>query len=97
MLAIAAKVRAGSGPPGPTFQKCFEEAQGIARSTLFGPVVRKEAVQATLLLATHSQNGWLPSGHALRMGLDIGLHRAVSISSKLVLRLEVGRVAFSKS
>ena len=92
MLAIAAKVRAGSGPPGETFSRCFEEAQGIARSTLFGPVVRKEAVQATLLLATHSQNGWLPSGHALRMGLDIGLHRAVS-SFDLVFR----RVAFWQS
>lgn len=83
MLAIAAKVRAGSSPPGQIFHKCFEEAQGIARSTLFGPVVKKEAVLAVLLLATHSQNGWLPSGHAIRMGLDIGLHRAVSLEQAL--------------
>lgn len=34
-----------TGPPTPTFYKCLEEAQGIARSTLFGPIVRKEAVQ----------------------------------------------------
>jgi hypothetical protein len=29
-----------------------------------------------LLLAAWSTNGWLPSGHALRMALDLGLHRA---------------------
>lgn len=32
----------------------FEEAQGIARSSLFGPTVRKEGVQAMALLAAFS-------------------------------------------
>jgi hypothetical protein len=45
VLAVAGKVRNGSGPPSAAFYKCLEEAQGIARSSLFGPVVRKEAVQ----------------------------------------------------
>jgi hypothetical protein len=87
----------GSGPPTATFYRCLEEAQGIARSTLFGPVVRKEAVQgdlhprtffivgssqscsrsAMLILAAWSTSGWLPSGHAMRMALDLGLHRAL--------------------
>lgn len=48
ILAVASKVKAGSGPPSPTFYKCLDEAQGIARSTLFGPIVRKEAVQGKL-------------------------------------------------
>ena len=30
-----------------------------------------------LLLAAWSTNGWLPSGHAMRMALDLGLHRAL--------------------
>jgi len=77
ILAIAGKIRSGSGTLSPTFYKCLEEAQGIARSSLFGPVVRKEAVQGMLLLAAWSTNGWLPSGHALRMALDLGLHRAL--------------------
>ncbi|KAF9038300.1 hypothetical protein BDZ89DRAFT_1090554 [Hymenopellis radicata] len=77
ILAIAGKIRSGSGPLSPTFYKCLEEAQGIARSSLFGPVVRKEAVQGMLLLAAWSTNGWLPSGHAMRMALDLGLHRAL--------------------
>lgn len=47
ILAIAAKIRSGNGALSPTFYKCLEEAQGIARSSLFGPVVRKEAVQGT--------------------------------------------------
>ncbi|KAF7985037.1 hypothetical protein HWV62_8867 [Athelia sp. TMB] len=77
ILAIAAKIRSGNGALSPTFYKCLEEAQGIARSSLFGPVVRKEAVQGMLLLAAWSTNGWLPSGHAMRMALDLGLHRAL--------------------
>ena len=77
ILAVAAKIRGGSGPLSPTFYKCLDEAQGIARSSLFGPVVRKEAVQGMLLLAAWSANGWLPSGHAMRMALDLGLNRAL--------------------
>ncbi|SRR6266576_4283405 len=93
ILAVAGKIRSGNGPLSPTFYKCLEEAQGIARSTLFGPVVRKEAVQGItlfsspllvatrltgmLLLAAWSAHGWLPSGHAMRMALDLGLHRAL--------------------
>ncbi|WVO13060.1 hypothetical protein L204_100670 [Cryptococcus depauperatus] len=77
LLAVAAKIRAGNGPLGETFHRCLEEAQGIARSTLFGPIVRKEAVMAMLILSLWSQNGWLPCGHALRMGLDMNLHRAL--------------------
>jgi hypothetical protein len=30
-----------------------------------------------LLLAAWSTNGWLPSGHAMRMALDLCLHRAL--------------------
>ncbi|KAF7376147.1 Transcriptional activator of proteases prtT [Mycena sanguinolenta] len=77
ILAVAGKIRSGNGPLSSTFYKCLEEAQGIARSSLFGPVVRKEAVQGMLLLAAWSTNGWLPSGHAMRMALDLGLHRAL--------------------
>jgi hypothetical protein len=77
MLAVAAKIRAGNGHLGATFHRCLEEGQGIARSTLFGPIVRKEAVMAMLILSVWSQYGWLPVGHALRMGLDINLHRAL--------------------
>jgi hypothetical protein len=77
ILAIASKIRSGTGPLSPTFYKCLEEAQGIARSSLFGPIVRKEAVMGMLLLAAWSTNGWLPSGHAMRMALDLGLQRAL--------------------
>ena len=77
ILAVAAKIRSGNGPLSATFHKCLDEAQGIARSSLFGPIVRKEAVQGMLLLAAWSTNGWLPSGHAMRMALDLGLNRAL--------------------
>ncbi|KAI0283585.1 hypothetical protein BGY98DRAFT_1087731 [Russula aff. rugulosa BPL654] len=61
ILAVAGKIKSGNNPPAPSFYKALEEAQGIARSSLFGPVVRKEAVQGMLLLAAWSTNGWLPS------------------------------------
>lgn len=77
IMAVASKIQTGNGPLGQTHHRALEEAQGIARSTLFGPVVRKEAVMAVLILAAWSQNGWLPSGHALRMGLDMHLHKAL--------------------
>ncbi|KAL4078547.1 hypothetical protein V8B97DRAFT_1865873 [Scleroderma yunnanense] len=77
ILTISSKIKSGNGPLTPTFYKCLEEAQGIARSSLFGPVVKKEAVMGMLLLAAWSTNGWLPSGHAMRMALDLGLHRAL--------------------
>ena len=96
ILAVAGKIKSGNNPPAPSFYKALEEAQGIARSSLFGPVVRKEAVQGKLisdygagrvgskfrctgmlLLAAWSTNGWLPSGHAMRMALDLGLHHAL--------------------
>jgi hypothetical protein len=48
ILAIAAKIKSGIGPLSPAFYKCLEEAQGIARSSLFGPVVKKEAVMGKL-------------------------------------------------
>jgi len=50
ILAVAGKIRSGNGPLSPTFYKCLEEAQGIARSSLFGPVVRKEAVQGLTVI-----------------------------------------------
>jgi hypothetical protein len=45
ILTVAAKIRSGNGPPSPTFYKCLEDTQAIARSSLFGPVLRKESVQ----------------------------------------------------
>ena len=69
--------RSRSGPIRPSFYICLEEAQGIARSTLFGPVVRKEVIMAMLVLSIWSRNGWLPCGHALRMGMDMNLHLAL--------------------
>lgn len=66
-----------------------EEAEGIARSSLFGPTVRKEGVQAMALLAAFSANGYLATGHALRMTYELGLHRALD---KIMAGAEKGKV-----
>jgi hypothetical protein len=44
ILAVAGKIKSGNNPPAPSFYKALEESQGIARSSLFGPVVLKKAV-----------------------------------------------------
>ena len=45
----------------------YEEAQGIARSSLFGPTVRFEACCAMGIASVWGANAFLPTGHALRM------------------------------
>ena len=63
----------------------------LAKGTLFADVTRIEAIQAmsefhslqskidlSVILATFTDRGWLPGGHAIRMGLDMGLDQAFS-------------------
>ena len=49
ILAVAGKIKSGNNPLAPSFYKALEEAQGITRSSLFGPIARKEAVQGKFL------------------------------------------------
>jgi len=35
------------GPEGDTYKKCFDEVQKISSATMFSPVTRQEAIQAT--------------------------------------------------
>ncbi|ORX39923.1 hypothetical protein BD324DRAFT_615541 [Kockovaella imperatae] len=76
IIMIGARVRDGGGPPSDTQLACRAHAQRIASGTLFARVPRVEAVQAMSLLATFSDRGWLPGGHAVRLALDMGLDQA---------------------
>ncbi|KAJ6450267.1 hypothetical protein C8R45DRAFT_789101, partial [Mycena sanguinolenta] len=40
ILTVAGKIRSDNGPLTRLFNKCLEEARGIARSSFFGPVVQ---------------------------------------------------------
>ncbi|KAF7799345.1 hypothetical protein EIP86_010577 [Pleurotus ostreatoroseus] len=73
---VAAKVRDGGGAPSEIFLKCEEEVHNISCQTLFTPVVRQEAVQAMILVSGWSDNGWLSGGHAVRMAMELSMHRA---------------------
>ncbi|KAK7468717.1 hypothetical protein VKT23_003220 [Stygiomarasmius scandens] len=73
---VAARVRDGGGKPSEIYIKCLEEAQSISCATLFSPVSRVEAVQAMTLVSGWSDNGWLSGGHAVRMGMELSLHKA---------------------
>lgn len=49
-----------------------------SRVILFSPLLSVTIdLTGMLLLAAWSAHGWLPSGHAMRMALDLGLHRAL--------------------
>ncbi|KAI0347809.1 hypothetical protein BDW22DRAFT_1384698 [Trametopsis cervina] len=73
---VAARVRDGGGEPSDTYLKCQEEVQSISCATLFSPVMRQEAVQAMILVSGWSDNGWLSGGHAVRMAMEISMHKA---------------------
>jgi len=63
----------------------LQEVQSISCATLFAPVLRVEAVQAMILVSGWSDNGWLSGGHAVRMALEVSLHKAWP---KLLRRIE---------
>jgi hypothetical protein len=70
------------GPESETYKQILSEVQKIAMATMFSPVTRQEAVQATVIIAGWSTDGgWLSLGHAVRMAFEIGTY---SVSSGLV-------------
>ncbi|KAI6031642.1 hypothetical protein BKA83DRAFT_4203353 [Pisolithus microcarpus] len=73
---VAARVRDGGGKPSETYTRCLEAVQTISKATLFAPVTRVEAVQAMILVSGWSDNGWLSGGHAVRMAMELSLHKA---------------------
>lgn len=82
---VAARVRDGGGKPSEVYTKCLQEVQTISCATLFAPVLRVEAVQAMILVSGWSDNGWLSGGHAVRMALELSLHKSWP---KLLRRIE---------
>ncbi|OCH94694.1 hypothetical protein OBBRIDRAFT_816998 [Obba rivulosa] len=87
---VAAKVRDGGGGPSETFLKCQEEVQAISCATLFAPVTRQEAVQAMVLVSGWSDNGWLSGGHAVRMAMELSMHKAWP---ELLNRMRAGKAS----
>ncbi|KAH9948236.1 hypothetical protein B0H21DRAFT_848279 [Amylocystis lapponica] len=73
---VAARVKDGGGKHSETHVKCKEEVQAISCATLFSPVTRQEAVQAMILVSGWSDNGWLSGGHAVRMAMELSMHKA---------------------
>ncbi|KAF7339616.1 Fungal-trans domain-containing protein [Mycena sanguinolenta] len=73
---VAARVRDGGGKASDIYLQTLEEVQTISRATLFSPVTRHEAVQAMILVAGWSDNGWLSGGHAVRMAMELSMHKA---------------------
>ncbi|KAH9982335.1 hypothetical protein BGW80DRAFT_1262820 [Lactifluus volemus] len=87
---VAARVRDGGGKSSDVYNKCFQEVQAISCATLFAPVLRVEAVQAMILVSGWSDNGWLSGGHAVRMALELSLHKAWP---KLLRRMECNKAS----
>ncbi|KAF8745103.1 hypothetical protein AX14_010573 [Amanita brunnescens Koide BX004] len=73
---VASRIKDGGGKQSEQYRKCLEEVQSIACATLFAPVMRPEAVQSMILVAGWSDNGWLSGGHAVRMAMELSMHKA---------------------
>ncbi|GJE85799.1 fungal specific transcription factor domain-containing protein [Phanerochaete sordida] len=89
---VAARVRDGGGEPSDTFLKCQEEVHQISCASLFSPVSRQEAVQAMVLVSGWSDNGWLSGGHAVRMAMEISMHKAWP---ELLKRMKANKISTS--
>ncbi|KDQ19897.1 hypothetical protein BOTBODRAFT_27318 [Botryobasidium botryosum FD-172 SS1] len=89
---VGARVRDGGGPASETYTKILDEVQAISCQTLFSPVARQEAVQAMILVAGWSTNQWLSGGHAVRMALEIGMHKSWP---KLAKRIRANKMSTS--
>lgn len=74
IVAVGARVRDGGEPMSNTQKVALEHSRKIALGTMFTPVTRIEAVQSMIVLAAFSDQGWLPTGHAVRMALDMELN-----------------------
>ncbi|TFK36876.1 hypothetical protein BDQ12DRAFT_686019 [Crucibulum laeve] len=73
---VAARVRDGGGKPSEIYKRCLDEVHAISCATLFAPVMRAEAVQSMILVSGWSDNGWLSGGHAVRMAMELSMHKA---------------------
>jgi len=85
---VASGVKDGSGGQSELTKRLTEEVRTISSATLWLPVVRREVVQASMVVAGWSTNGWLLGGHAIRMALELGLHKAWP---KLLKKIKSGR------
>ncbi|KZT30720.1 hypothetical protein NEOLEDRAFT_1126328 [Neolentinus lepideus HHB14362 ss-1] len=85
---VAALVRDGGGAPSEIFLKCQEEVHLISQATLFLPVTRQEPVRAMILVSGWSDNGWLSGGHAVRMAMELSMHKAWP---KLLRRMQANK------
>ncbi|EJT97280.1 hypothetical protein DACRYDRAFT_111826 [Dacryopinax primogenitus] len=89
ILMVASRVRDGGSPPSRVHTELFQEASNLARDTLFSQPQGVECVQAMLLLAGwSSKTGWLAAGHGIRMGMEIGMHKALP---RLAAKMRSGR------
>ncbi|TFK77263.1 hypothetical protein BDN72DRAFT_35198 [Pluteus cervinus] len=73
---VAARVRDGGGKPSEMYLRCLDEVKQISSASLFLSVLRAESVQAMILVAGWSDNGWLSGGHAVRMAMELSMHKA---------------------
>ncbi|EJU00144.1 hypothetical protein DACRYDRAFT_117704 [Dacryopinax primogenitus] len=73
---VASAIKDASNGQSETTKRLMEEVKMISSNTLWLPVARREVVQASIVVAGWSTNGWLLGGHAIRMALELGIHKA---------------------
>ncbi|WVQ62049.1 uncharacterized protein L199_000183 [Kwoniella botswanensis] len=71
IIAVVTKCEDAAGPPSELQLKSREHAEKMAMHSLFTPVSRIEIVQAM-------KTFWRPGGHAIRMAMDMGLHKSLA-------------------
>ncbi|TDL22666.1 hypothetical protein BD410DRAFT_212347 [Rickenella mellea] len=89
ILTVGAKVRDGPNPPSVLQEALHQEAITMSKESIFSGIDGLEKVQAMLILAAWSRTsggaGWLAAGHAIRLAVELGMHRSVPRLAKRML------------
>ncbi|ORX34852.1 hypothetical protein BD324DRAFT_653107 [Kockovaella imperatae] len=77
VLFVAKKIQEAGQPMSRTQAVLREQAEKLAKETIFSPVSSIEALQGMILLASWGDTGWRPGSHCLSMAFDMGLYRCL--------------------
>lgn len=67
ILYVASRARDGCERASDLTRKCREQAENMAKATVFSPIATLETVQSLTILSMYTAHGWRVSCHALSL------------------------------
>ncbi|BEI81222.1 hypothetical protein CcaverHIS002_0203820 [Cutaneotrichosporon cavernicola] len=73
LLYVSSRARDGCARASDLTRKCREQAENMAKATVFSPIATLETVQSLTILSLYTAHGWRASCHALSLAVDMRL------------------------